>query len=240
MSRVRLDKLLIDRGLGSRKEVRKLVKKGLVEVDGVVDRHYDGHVSREARIVVDGLERPALPRVVVWHKPSGVVSTMADDHGRADLSAALPPPWGGKLHPVGRLDAETSGLLLFALDGKLTQWLLHPRRAIERTYVAVVEGAPDEALSAALAAGVETSDGVFSARVEQIEGAVVRLTVTEGKHRMVRRMLANAGHPVLELTRVRYGGFELGALPVGEAREATPEERAWLTARGAPPDPRDA
>lgn len=235
---VRLDKLLIDRGLGSRKEVRKLVKKGLVEVDGAVNRHYDGHVAREARVVVDGIEWPRLPRVVAWHKPVGVVSSMGDSHGRADLSDALPAPWAGRLHPVGRLDAETSGLLLFSLDGKLTQWLLHPKRAVERTYVAVVEGSPDPSLVDVLAAGVETSDGVFGGRVEQIEGAAVRLTVTEGKHRMVRRMLANAGHPVLELTRVAYGGFELGALEVGASREATAAELAWLGERGAPADPR--
>ncbi len=235
---VRLDKLLVDRGLGSRKTVRKLVKKGFVEVDGAVNRHYDGHVPRDARVVVDGVEWGPLPRVVAWHKPTGLVSTVGDPHGRADLRDALPPPWGGRLHPVGRLDAETSGLLLFSLDGKLTQWLLHPKRAIERTYVAVVEGRPEPALVDVLAAGVETSDGVFGGRIEQIEGAVVRLTVTEGKHRMVRRMLANAGHPVLELTRVRYGGFELGALAEGACRAATDAEQAWLAERGAPADPR--
>ncbi len=235
---VRLDKLLIDRGVGSRKEVRKLVKKGRVEVDGVVDKRYDGHVAPDAQVTIDGIDWPPLPRVVLWHKPTGIVSTMGDRHGRADLRDALPPPWGGRLHPVGRLDAETSGLLLFSLDGKLTQWLLHPKRAVPRTYLAVVENSPTAALVEVLAAGVETSDGVFGGRVEHIEGAVVRLTVTEGKHRMVRRMLANAGHPVIELTRVRYGGFVLGDLPLGECREANADERAWLVERGAPADPR--
>lgn len=235
---VRLDKLLVDRGAGSRKEVRKLIKKGFVEVDGAINRRYDGHVEADATVRIDGVEWGPMPRAVVWHKPTGVVSTMGDRHGRADLRDALPPPWGGVLHPVGRLDAETSGLLLFSLDGKLTQWLLHPKRAVERTYVAVVENAPTAELVQVLAAGVQTSDGVFGGRVEHIEGAVVRLTVTEGKHRMVRRMLANAGHPVLELTRVRYGGFELGDLPTGECRMASPAELAWLAERGAPADPR--
>lgn len=235
---VRLDKLLVDRGAGSRKEVRKLVKKGQVEVDGVVNRHYDGHVDPDARVLIDGVEWAPLPRAVVWHKPTGVVSTMGDSMGRADLADALPPPWGGRLHPVGRLDAETSGLLLFSLDGKLTQWLLHPKRGIERTYVAIVENTPQPALVDVLAGGVQTSDGVFGGRVDHLEGAVVRLTVTEGKHRMVRRMLANAGHPVIELTRVRYGGFELADLPVGDCRTATAEELAWLAAHNAPADPR--
>ncbi|MCB9530007.1 MAG: rRNA pseudouridine synthase [Myxococcales bacterium] len=232
---IRLDKLLVDRGMGSRKEVRKLVKKGLVEVDGVVNRHYDGHVDPGAVITIEGVEVEALPEVVVWHKPVGVVSSTHDDHGRSDLSDALPGAWAGKLHPVGRLDAETSGLLLFSLEGKVTQWLLHPRRAVERSYVAIVEGRPEgAALAARMAGGVETAEGTFTARVDGVEGAVVRLTVTEGKHRMVRRMLANAGHPVLELTRVRYGGFELGELMPGESRAASAEELAWLRSIGAP------
>lgn len=226
---VRLDKLLVERGVGSRKEVRKLVKRGLVEVNGAVNRHYDGHIEPDAAITIDGVSFDPLPLVVAWHKPVGIVSTTADTHGRADLSDVLPGAWAGKLHPVGRLDAETSGLLLFSQDGKITQWLLHPKRGVERTYVAVVEGEPDApALTARMSSGVETAEGTFTARVEHCEGAVVRLTVTEGKHRMVRRMLANAGHPVLELTRVRYGGFELGPLMPGESRPATDDELAWL------------
>lgn len=232
---IRLDKLLVDRGAGSRKEVRKLVKKGLVEVNGEVSRHYDGHVDDQAAITIEGVPWDALPAVVIWHKPVGVVSSTHDTHGRSDLSDALPGSWSGKLHPVGRLDAETSGLLLFSLEGKVTQWLLHPRRAVERTYVAIVEGRPDAAaLTARMAGGVETADGTFCARVDEVEGSVVRLTVTEGKHRMVRRILANAGFPVLELNRVRYGGFDLGDLMPGESRAASAEELAWLRSIGAP------
>jgi 23S rRNA pseudouridine2605 synthase len=119
------------------------------------------------------------------------------------------------LHPVGRLDADTDGLLLFSADGALTQRLLHPRRAIPRTYLATVEGSPGDALRAALAAGVRTADGVFGGEVLSIEGDQVTVRVTEGKHRMVRRMLANAGHGVVALRRLAYGPFVLGDLAVG-------------------------
>ena len=141
----------------------------------------------------------------------------------------IPPLWRGRLHPVGRLDADTTGLLPFCADGAITQHLLHPRRAYEREYTATVEPAPREGLAALLAAGVRTADGVHTARVVSIVGSDVRLVVTEGRHRMVRRMLANAGHPVIALHRLRFGPFELGPLPVGEWRPATEVEMATLS-----------
>jgi 23S rRNA pseudouridine2605 synthase len=153
---------------------------------------------------------------------------MDDPWGRANLSDVVPVVWRDLFHPVGRLDADTSGLLLFSADGGFTQWMLHPRRAIEREYVATVEGEPGQPLTDALAAGVETEEGTFTARVVSIEGPHVRLVVTEGKHRMVRRMLANAGHPVTALRRERFGGFRLGDLAEGEIRPATAEEMAWI------------
>jgi pseudouridine synthase len=145
--------------------------------------------------------------VAAYHKPLGVVSSMRDDHGRPDLSAVLPQPWQKLLHPVGRLDADTTGLLLFCRDGDLTHRLLHPKYVVEREYVALVDGAIDAAaLGAKLRAGVETvEDGetlVVQAELLGVDGQSVRLVVTEGKYRMVRRILANCGHPVIEL-RVR-------------------------------------
>ncbi len=226
----RLDKILAGRGLGTRHEVRALVKRRLVTVDGEVVRDFGLKVDPAADIRFQGDPVAAIPVLVLFHKPSGVVSTMDDDWGRTSLVGALPERWEGRLHPVGRLDADTTGLLLFSADGQITQRLLHPRRGIEREYRATVEGAPDPSLVDRLAAGIETAEGLACARVTHIEADEVRLVVTEGKHRMVRRMLANAGHPVLALHRVRYGEVHLGALPEGEVREATPEELAW--ARG--------
>ncbi len=224
----RLDKLLGGRGAGSRQEVRRLCKQRRVTVDGAVVTDYERKFSPDADIRLNGEPVVPLPRLVRYHKPLDVISTMQDDWGRDDLAEVLPEPWRGHLHPVGRLDADTTGLLLFSSDGALTQRLLHPRRAVEREYIATVEGAPDDSLIARLAAGVTTADGVIPAQVVAIEGDTVRLIVTEGKHRMVRRLLANAGHPVVALHRVRYGGVTLGPLEVGQVEAVRDADLAWL------------
>lgn len=226
----RLDKILASRGVGTRTEVRGAVKRKRVTVDGEVVRDFGLKVDPAADIRFDGEPVLPMPLLVAYHKPTGILSSIGDAHGRANLEAALPPAWRGHLHPVGRLDADTSGLLLFSQDGKLTQRLLHPRRGVERAYVAQVEGVGDAELIERLAAGVSTAEGTFTANVTRLDGDVVHLTVTEGKHRMVRRMLANAGYPVVALHRVRYGAVELGDLPEGESREATPDELAWVQA----------
>ena len=190
---VRLDKLLAERGVGSRKDVDRLIRKGLVEIDGeIVNKN---GAKRKVRWgsspVVDGFDYPPPPLLAAYHKPLGVVSSMRDDQNRPDLSSVLPMEWQSTLHPVGRLDADTTGLLLFSRDGDLTHKLLHPKYGVEREYIAEVEGEVDEAvLRATLAAGVDTTeDGetlVVVAALVGVEGQQVRLTVAEGKHRMVR------------------------------------------------------
>lgn len=225
----RLDKLLASRGVGSRQEVRTLCRRRRVSVDGEVITDASRKVDPSAQIIVEGELLEQLPRVVLYHKPVGVISSMHDDWERQDLGQVLPDRWRLKLHPVGRLDADTSGLLLFSSDGQITQRLLHPRRGVEREYLARVEGTPElESLGEVLAQGVETAEGIVQSRLEWVQGDQVRVVVTEGKHRMVRRMLNNAGFPVLELHRLRYGGFELGDLEVGEFLVATEEQLQWL------------
>ena len=233
MSRERLDKVLAQRGAGSRSKVAQWVRQGRVRVAGEVVR--DPAAAVDARVVVqlDDEAYEATPEVVAWHKPLGVHCTLDDPWGRADLSGAVATWLRRGLHPVGRLDADTSGLLLLSADGALTQRLLHPKRGVEKLYRAQVEGTPDAALVEALERGVATAEGTFaarSARIVDAEAAVVELVVTEGKHRMVRRMLANAGHPVVALTRLRFASVELGALPVGEARALDDAEVAGLRA----------
>lgn len=227
---VRLDRLLVARGLGSRREVGMAVRRGRVTVDGAIVRKPDAHVAPDAPIAWDGEAVEVLPDVVAWHKPVGVLSTLRDPWGREGLEAALPPAWRGAFHPVGRLDKDTSGLLLFSRDGAITQHLLHPRRAIPRTYRATVEVDPPPTLVDALAAGVETGEGTFTAEVVAIDGRDVTLVVREGKHRMVRRMLHNAGASVVGLHRLAYGAATLGELPEGEARALSDVEvEALLT-----------
>ncbi|MFN3202780.1 MAG: pseudouridine synthase [Bradymonadia bacterium] len=231
MAGARLDKLLAERGLGTRKEVRRFVKKGLVAVDGEPVKDVSMHVPDGAEVTLNGEPVLAPPPVVIYHKPNGVVSTTEDPWGRPCLGTEMASYLALGLHPVGRLDAETTGLMLFMQDGTITQRMLHPKYAVEREYLARVENVPDDRLVQTLAAGVETAEGRFAADVLAIEGDVVRLVVREGKHRMVRRILANSGHPVLDLQRVRFGEVRLGDLPEGDARLPTEAEAAWLAER---------
>ena len=231
---LRLDKLLAERGAGSRKDVDRLIRNGLVELDGEVVPKSGGKlkVPFDACPIVDGFDYPPPPLLAAYHKPLGVVSSMRDDHGRPDLASVLPQHWQRSLHPVGRLDADTTGLLLFSRDGDLTHRLLHPKYVVEREYLAEVENVVDEhALRERLAAGVATiEDGeelIVRGDVVDVQGQTVRLVVTEGKYRMVRRVLANAGHPVVGLHRIRYGDVRLEELAIGEG-EATPIEGATL------------
>ena len=240
---VRLDKLLADRGAGSRKETAQLIRKGRVIIEGET-------VGKDATLKVpwstspfvsspDGIvSYPPPPLLVGFYKPLGVVSSMADEMGRPDLATVLPQQWRKALHPVGRLDADTTGLLLFSREGELTERLLHPRFVVEREYIAEVDGAIDAAaLRTSLTDGVEmmerTARGaeaiVVSGEVLSVDGQRVRLCVTEGKHRMVRRMLGACGHPVTRLHRVRYGEVRLDELVLDEgcARPVEGNALAW-------------
>ena len=245
---VRLDKLLAERGAGSRKDVDRLIRKGLVELDGEVVPKNGAKlkIPYESSPIVDGFEYPPPPLLAAYHKPLGVVSTMKDDQGRSDLATVLPLNWQKSLMPVGRLDADTTGLLLFCRDGDMAHRLLHPKYVVEREYVASVEGAVDAtALGARLSDGVETTEEgeslVVQAQLLEVvaggdeadDGApldTVRLVVTEGKYRMVRRVLANCGHPVVNLHRVRYGEIRLGDLEECDAVGVDGDPLAWALA----------
>ena len=231
----RLDRIVSNASPLSRKDARIAIRRKRVAIDGEVCTQASTTFPDDARVTLDGepLDE-APPPLLVWHKPIGVVCTTRDPWGRRSLATEAVALLSQGLHPVGRLDAETDGLLLFAYDGALTQRLLHPRRAIRRVYAATVEGEPGEPLTQALAGGVATAQGVFTAEVLPIEGPAVTLAVTEGKHRMVRRLLANAGHPVSTLRRLSYGPIELGDLEPGASRTPTPDEWNWLQELMAP------
>ena len=225
---VRLDRWLAQAGVGSRAESSKRVRRGEVTVDGETVTAPERRIEATARVAVGGLAVEPLPDVLVYHKPVGLLVTMDDPWGRATIASVLGPRLAPNLHPVGRLDADTSGLLLFVSDGQLTQRLLHPRRGVEKEYLAEVSGEPPSDLAERLAAGVPTAEGTHMARLVSSEGPKVRLVVTEGKHRMVRRMLANLGLPVTRLHRLRLGQVELGDLAEGALRPPTEQERQWL------------
>ncbi|MGK0359540.1 MAG: 23S rRNA pseudouridine2605 synthase [Bradymonadia bacterium] len=231
----RLDKLICDRSTVSRKGARRLIKHGKVLIDGVVQRQADARINPRVTLMVDGEPLIAPPLMLAWHKPDGVVSTTRDPWGRRTLAEALPFEWRERFHAVGRLDLETTGLLLFSADGQLTQWLLHPRRAMPRTYRATISNTPPPDLAERLAAGVETSLGTFTAQVDSVVGNAVQVTVHEGKHRMVRRLLNNAGAPVAQLHRMAFGPIHLGDLAEEALRPLTDAEVASIRAISSKP-----
>lgn len=237
-----LGKLVAHRAKLSRRLASQAIRRGRVQVDGARLTNPRAPIPLDAELQLDGRPLPPPPTLAVWHKPTGVQCTVGDPHGRRSLSTDAAELLELGLHPVGRLDADTSGLLLFTSSGALTQHLLHPRRQLPRTYLASVDPPPEAELVERLAQGIETAAGVFTGELQLLGGAQLHITVREGKHRMVRRMLANAGHPVIDLRRLAFGPFRLGELLVGTWRLPSDEEEAWVQEaldRSSPSPPED-
>ena len=233
---MRLAKFLAHAGVASRRRAEEVVADGRVSVAGEVVRDPARAVEPGDDVRVDG--RPVhvaeTPLVYALHKPAGVVSTARDPQGRRTVVDLVRAPGGTRLYPVGRLDADTTGLLLLTNDGELANHLTHPRYEVPKTYRATVRNAPvtPETIER-LRAGVELDDGpTLPARVRLVHGGVVELELREGRKRQVRRMLEAVGHPVRELTRVRFGPLALGELPAGGVRRLSDAEVARLRRAG--------
>jgi 23S rRNA pseudouridine2605 synthase len=218
---MRLAKYLAHAGVASRRSAETLIAAARVSVDGalVTDPAHD--VDEHARVTLDGQPLSgAEPRVLyALHKPVGVVSTARDTHGRRTVLDLLPQSQL-RLYPVGRLDADSSGLILLTNDGELANRLTHPRYEVPKTYRAKLAGPPitDKALRQ-LRSGVQLDDGVTApARARRLDPHTVELTIHEGRNRQVRRMCDAVGHRVLELTRTGFGPLRLGALQPGAHR----------------------
>jgi 23S rRNA pseudouridine2605 synthase len=222
---MRLAKHLAHAGVASRRASEALVAEGRVSVDGRVVTDPARDVTGEEAIAVDGeaVRAPGARVVYALHKPAGVVSTAADTHGRRTVVDLVPS--GQRLYPVGRLDADTTGLILLTNDGDLAYALTHPRFEVPRTYRARVEGRPGERALRALRAGVELDDGrTAPAQVRLVGTHELELTIHEGRKRQVRRMCEAVGHRVVELRRVAFGPLRLGDLGAGRHRRLTPAE----------------
>jgi 23S rRNA pseudouridine2605 synthase len=235
VSRVRLAKYLAHAGVASRRAAERLIAEGRVTVGDAVVRDPARDVDDGSRVAFDGeLVRGAEPRVAyALHKPAGVVSTAHDTHGRPTVTELVPGE--RRLYPVGRLDADTTGLILLTNDGELAHRLTHPRFEVAKAYRARVGGGPvSERALRQLRAGVQLDDGPTApARVRRLDPHTLELTIHEGRKRQVRRMCEAVGHPVRELVRVRFGPLELGDLASGRARRLTSVElRALAAAAG--------
>ena len=238
----RLQKVLAQAGVASRRVSEELIVAGRVRVNGEVVTELGSRVDAETDLVdVDGVavQLDTSKRYVILNKPTGVLSTMNDDRGRPDLRI-FAEAWPERLYNVGRLDADTSGLLVLTNDGGLAHVLAHPSFGVTKVYIAKVEGTITPQTIAMFTRGIELEDGPIAADKARLldssagrggrEGAtsLVELTLHSGRNRIVRRMLAAVGHPVIELVRRQFGPLTLGVLPVGEARELTKVERGAL------------
>jgi 23S rRNA pseudouridine2605 synthase len=224
---VRLAKYLAHAGVASRRASEQLVFDGRVTVDGEVVTDPARDVDGTLAIAVDGSRvrvHDGRRAVYALHKPAGVVSTVSDPQGRPTVVQLVHS--GRRLYPVGRLDADTTGLILLTDDGDLAHQLTHPSFEVPRTYVATLRHPPvRDAAIRALRQGVELEDGMTApARVRRLGANQLELTIHEGRKRQVRRMLDAVGHPVIALRRVAFGTLKLGSLQEGAARRLSDAE----------------
>ncbi len=229
--KVRLQKVLAEAGVGSRRTCEQLIAEGRVEVNGRVVRTLGTRVDPAGdRLRVDGVlvaSRPGLVHLAV-NKPRGMLSTMSDDRGRPCLGE-LVAGRAERLFHVGRLDADTEGLILLTNDGHLAHRLMHPSFGVSKTYFAEVAGPVRRDVGRRLRAGVDLDDGRVAVDAFRVVGSSagrvqVELVLHEGRKHVVRRLLAAVGHPVQRLVRTAIGPIQLGGMRPGVVRALSPQE----------------
>jgi 23S rRNA pseudouridine2605 synthase len=222
---LRLARYLAHSGAASRRAAEKLIAAGRVTVGGEVVTDPARDVDESSGVALDGEALAPEPReVFVLHKPAGVVSTAKDTHGRRTVTEFVPSE--RRLYPVGRLDADTTGLILLTNDGDLANMLTHPSFEVDKTYRVTVDPAPvSEAALRELREGVELDDGrTAPASIRQLEPGVLEIVIREGRKRQVRRMCEAVGHRVTALERIAFGPLRLERLLEGDYRRLTPAE----------------
>jgi 23S rRNA pseudouridine2605 synthase len=231
----RLQRVLAEAGVASRRACEQIISDGRVEVDGVVVTQLGARVDPETAVIrVDGKRLPvaAAKAYLVVNKPRGVVSSMADEEGRRDLRS-LVGDRPERLFHVGRLDTDTEGLLVLTNDGEFAHRMAHPSFELTKTYLAQVDGVVRPATVRAALAGVELDDGPVRPDgfrlVDTNDGkSMVEVVLHEGRNRIVRRLLAELGHPVRRLVRTAIGPIGLGGLRPGAVRDLTSDELGAL------------
>ena len=235
MAEIRLQKVLAAAGLGSRRKCETYITAGRVTVDGEVVDELGARVDPDVSVIhIDGVRiaQASGHVVLALNKPRGVITAMSDPHGRqcvGDLVQDLDE----RLFHVGRLDADTDGLLLMTNDGELAQRLGHPSHEVSKTYVARVQGRVDKGTLQRIKNGVLIEDRVVD--VEKIamldqsaDATLIELTIHEGRNRIIRRLCEEVGHPVIDLARTSIGPIQLGNLRPGQTRELTRDELGRL------------
>jgi 23S rRNA pseudouridine2605 synthase len=229
MSEVRLQKFLAECGVGSRRKMEQFIKEGRVRINGQVVTELGRKIDPATdRVEVNRRPVHAAPKgIMLLNKPRGVVSTLSDPEGRRSVADFLTKHYSSYF-PVGRLDWDSTGLMVLTNDGEVAERLMHPRYGFERVYHARVEGAvPVEVLSK-LERGIRLSDGFVKAQGTILKNddssTWVEVRIHEGRNRVVRRLFEKLGHPVMKLKRIVYGPFKLGRLQVGQVRVLTHKE----------------
>ncbi|MEY4102538.1 MAG: hypothetical protein RIR88_672 [Actinomycetota bacterium] len=240
---VRLQKVMAAAGVASRRVAEDMIAAGRVEVNGRLVTEPGLRVDPETdRVTVDGIavQLDTSKRYLMLNKPTGVVSTMRDENGRPDLSQ-FTREYEERLFNVGRLDADTSGLMIMTNDGELAHVLAHPSFGVTKTYIAKVRGKVAPQTLSKLTKGFDLEDGFIQADKARLlssandgTSSLVELTLHSGRNRIVRRMMTEVGHPVIELVRRSFGPLHLGTLPVGAVRELTKVERGEVLTLSRP------
>ncbi|MED1468099.1 23S rRNA pseudouridine(2605) synthase RluB [Bacillus salipaludis] len=233
----RLQKVMAAAGIASRRKSEELIKEGKVKVNGKIVTELGIKVSANDKVEVNEIpiERE-VPVYFLLYKPRGVISSVSDDKGRKVVTDFF-SEFKERIYPVGRLDYDTSGLLLMTNDGEFANLLMHPRNEIEKVYVAKVKGIPQKESLRKLEKGIRLEDGKTApAKVKMLsldkkkQTAIVEIIIHEGRNRQVKRMFEAIGHEVIKLKRERYGFLTLNGLSAGDARELTPHEVKQLRA----------
>ena len=227
----RLQKVIAHAGLASRRKAEELIKEGKVKVNGQVVRELGIKVGPNDKVEVNEVPlQKEAPVYFVFYKPRGVISAVADDKNRKVVTDYF-PHIKERIYPIGRLDYDTSGLLLLTNDGEFANALMHPKHEVDKVYVAKVKGIPLRENLRKLEKGIQLEDGKTAPAKTKVlsidkrkQSAIVEITIHEGRNRQVRRMFEAIGHPVLKLKRERYGYLTLHGLSTGDARELTPHE----------------
>lgn len=232
MEKVRVQKIIAESGMCSRRKAEELIAQGAVTVNGHVCSLGDKADPAADAVAVNGKRIGSAPRekrYIMLNKPRGYITTMSDEQGRriaADLLVGVEE----RVVPVGRLDRNSEGLLLFTNDGEFANEITHPRRHVSKTYRVTIDGKVSEEQIMRLTSGVELDDGKITlpcsveVLVEEPERTVLRITIRQGLNRQIRRMCSAVGLQVGRLRRTAVGGVKLGMLKTGEWRDLTKEE----------------
>ena len=227
----RLQKVIAGSGVTSRRKAEKLIVEGKVKVNNKIVTELGTKVSPDDKIEVEGIQlEKEAPAHYLLYKPRGVISSVKDDKGRKVVTDYF-PEIEERIYPIGRLDYDTSGILLLTNDGEFANRLMHPKYGVEKVYVAKIKGIPSKMELSRLKKGIKDKNDILKVNNHHVistdkkkNTTIIELTLREGKNRHVRRMMEQLGYPVLKLKRERYGMLTLDGLRVGEYRKITPKE----------------